>query len=256
MIRNFPRRQKKEPPQPAVKPANGEQKQPKKLSKAKLRKIKQRYGDQDDEERELRMKILASAGKQQNAEAEVKDEAEAGDDGKSGEEDECEQNEVTTTEKEAEEPTKQQEIDEEERQDDLDDGDEELPTTDDLTAILNSLTGMPISEDILLYGVPVCAPYSTMTNYKFKVRRTAMWQHDHSDIEGDPIVPYNLIGKLLFFPGQIDTRHRQEGKSCEDRAEHVPTRQDRNAARKGSSSSIEGSRYCKEHARKSQALGS
>ena len=33
-------------------------------------------------------------------------------------------------------------------------------------SILDSLTGQPVSEDTLLFCIPVCAPYSTLTNYK------------------------------------------------------------------------------------------
>lgn len=33
--------------------------------------------------------------------------------------------------------------------------------------ILNALTGIPFAEDELLYAVPVVAPYSTLTSYKY-----------------------------------------------------------------------------------------
>ncbi|KAL4425918.1 hypothetical protein ABPG75_009934 [Micractinium tetrahymenae] len=35
---------------------------------------------------------------------------------------------------------------------------------------LDQLTGQPRGDDILLYAVPVCAPYQVMTSYKFKVK--------------------------------------------------------------------------------------
>ena len=35
------------------------------------------------------------------------------------------------------------------------------------TAILDSLTGIPMAEDILLFCVPVCAPYSALSNYRY-----------------------------------------------------------------------------------------
>uniref|UniRef100_A0A8C0GF64 Ribosome quality control complex subunit NEMF n=1 Tax=Chelonoidis abingdonii TaxID=106734 RepID=A0A8C0GF64_CHEAB len=38
--------------------------------------------------------------------------------------------------------------------------------------LLNSLTGQPHLEDILLFAIPICAPYTTMTNYKYKVKLT------------------------------------------------------------------------------------
>jgi NFACT protein C-terminal domain len=42
---------------------------------------------------------------------------------------------------------------------------ETVPAASDLEA-LNSLTGIPITEDELLFAVPVIAPYNTLVNYK------------------------------------------------------------------------------------------
>lgn len=47
-----------------------------------------------------------------------------------------------------------------------DDGDQ--PTGTDID-ILNSLTGLPQTEDELLYVIPVVAPYSTLMPYKYYV---------------------------------------------------------------------------------------
>jgi len=38
------------------------------------------------------------------------------------------------------------------------------------TNILNSLTGLPLTEDELLFAIPVCAPYNAILNYKYKVK--------------------------------------------------------------------------------------
>lgn len=35
---------------------------------------------------------------------------------------------------------------------------------------LNALTGRPLAQDILLYAVPVCAPYETLKDYKYKLK--------------------------------------------------------------------------------------
>lgn len=40
---------------------------------------------------------------------------------------------------------------------------------DDLQ-VMNSLTGSPHEDDTILYAVPVCAPYSTLADYKFRVK--------------------------------------------------------------------------------------
>ncbi|XP_006817197.2 ribosome quality control complex subunit NEMF-like [Saccoglossus kowalevskii] len=39
-------------------------------------------------------------------------------------------------------------------------------------SIIDSLTGCPHPEDILLFAIPVCSPYNTMHNYKYKVKLT------------------------------------------------------------------------------------
>ena len=33
-------------------------------------------------------------------------------------------------------------------------------------SLLDSLTGSPLSEDLLLFAIPVCAPYTAVQNYK------------------------------------------------------------------------------------------
>ena len=37
---------------------------------------------------------------------------------------------------------------------------------------LDSVTGVPFSDDVLLFAIPVCAPYQTISNYKYKVKLT------------------------------------------------------------------------------------
>ena len=56
--------------------------------------------------------------------------------------------------------------------DDNDDDEQEEPNVNqsDEMKILDSLTGQPLVEDNLLFAVPVCAPYSSMQNYKYKVK--------------------------------------------------------------------------------------
>merc|ERR1719376_1566444 len=38
--------------------------------------------------------------------------------------------------------------------------------------LLQSLTGCPQPDDIILFAIPACAPYSSMKNFKFKVKLT------------------------------------------------------------------------------------
>ncbi|PRP86190.1 nuclear export mediator factor Nemf-like [Planoprotostelium fungivorum] len=45
-------------------------------------------------------------------------------------------------------------------------GDEEK----DKLSEIDSLTSSPLADDVLLFAIPVCAPYSAMSNYKYKVK--------------------------------------------------------------------------------------
>ncbi|XP_063039694.1 ribosome quality control complex subunit NEMF-like [Engraulis encrasicolus] len=148
--------------------------------KNKMKKIKDKYKDQDEEDRELMMKLLGSAGSN-------KEEKEKGKKGKKG--------------KGKDEPTKKgpqkpppkprpQEVKRPERpanedaqaegdgagpeQEDKegDDPDQDNPGAEEAETLLTSLTGQPHSEDVLLFAVPVCAPYTSLTNYKHKVKLT------------------------------------------------------------------------------------
>lgn len=46
------------------------------------------------------------------------------------------------------------------------------PEDRDRLTQLDSLTGAPSSDDVLLFAVPVCAPYSALQGYKHKLKLT------------------------------------------------------------------------------------
>jgi len=52
-----------------------------------------------------------------------------------------------------------------------DDGDNDGGPVDD-TAEIGKLTGKPNSDDLVLYALPVCAPYHTLRNYSYRVKLT------------------------------------------------------------------------------------
>ena len=54
-----------------------------------------------------------------------------------------------------------------ENDDDVEDG----GAVDD-TAELGKLTGKPTSQDVILHAIPVCAPYSVLSQYKYRVKLT------------------------------------------------------------------------------------
>ncbi|XP_071413272.1 ribosome quality control complex subunit NEMF isoform X2 [Pithys albifrons albifrons] len=144
--------------------------------KSKMKKMKEKYKDQDEEDRELIMKLLGSAGSNRE------------DKGKKGKKGKTKEEAVKKPQQktkglhrgagggketlpagillhEAQDPALEEQEEKEEQ-------DQEQPGVEDAEALLDSLTGQPHPEDILLFAVPICAPYTAMTNYKYKVKLT------------------------------------------------------------------------------------
>ena len=40
----------------------------------------------------------------------------------------------------------------------------------DLYVSQDTLTGQPVAEDTVMFAVPMCAPWSTLQSFKYKVR--------------------------------------------------------------------------------------
>ncbi|KAF7397649.1 hypothetical protein HZH68_008871 [Vespula germanica] len=129
-----------------------EQGQLKRGQKSRLKKIKEKYKDQDEEDRHLAMEVLQSAGaaKEDKRRNKHKDPSGPKQQGKK---------------KRTVNPPTIKYI----NTDHLDEEDTgPVPEMD----MLDQLTGKPVSEDELLFAVPVVAPYNTLLNYKFKVKLT------------------------------------------------------------------------------------
>lgn len=122
--------------------------------KGKLKKIKEKYKDQDEEDRRLLMAALQSAGaaKEDKRKNRQKD--------PSGPKQQKKKN-VPPKRKPVEQNI---EIGENIEEEDLG----PAPEID----MLDQLTGRPFDEDELLFAVPIIAPYNTLINYKFKVKLT------------------------------------------------------------------------------------
>ncbi|KAH9683984.1 CCHC-type domain-containing protein [Citrus sinensis] len=159
--------------------------------KGKLKKMKEKYGDQDEEERNIRMALLASAGKVQKNDGDPQNEnasthkekkpaispvdapkvcykckkaghlskdcKEHPDDSSHGVEDNpcVGLDETAEMDKVAMEEEDIHEI-----------GEEEKGRLNDV----DYLTGNPLPSDILLYVIPVCGPYSAVQSYKYRVK--------------------------------------------------------------------------------------
>jgi hypothetical protein len=125
--------------QPKVEEKEDIKNQLKRGQKAKLKKIKEKYKDQDEEDRAMFMEILKPSG--------------SGKDSRKTKKQEEEENYKKSA---ARKPQPKQKTGEE-----MDD----TPAADEVD-MLDALTGAPVDEDELLFAVPVVAPYQTLHNYK------------------------------------------------------------------------------------------
>jgi len=143
-----------------------------KTKKNKLKKIKEKYGEQDDEERALALKLLGSKlikeMQPKDQPAEVVEEVKAApvfpEDNK--------EVKLRADEEKQRVREKREKIEEEKRQVREVLQDENLLSEDELKGIgeLDSLTGTPLDHDSMHFCVPMCAPYSAVSNYRCKVK--------------------------------------------------------------------------------------
>ncbi|XP_034381092.1 nuclear export mediator factor Nemf-like [Cyclopterus lumpus] len=168
--------------------AGPSQQPPKRGQRNKLKKIKEKYKDQDEEDRELRMQLLGSAGSAK----EEKDKGKKGKKGKGKGKDEAAKKpapqkpppkprieEIAAKKPEQavavegdEERPPGEEGGPAEQEDKEDEVDQDNPGAEEAENLLTSLSGQPHPEDVLLFAVPVCAPYTALSNYKHKVKLT------------------------------------------------------------------------------------
>lgn len=179
---------KKEPQQDSKKEADKSNKQQplKRGQKARLNKMKSKYKDQDDEDRELVMQFLAPAGKnekklQQERERQEKHERKEQNQQRQKQKQQMKEQKpvkpaanlhVASASADPADPAEPglpaaQAAAEPEN---MEFDDELLANQDDEVDVIDSLTGMPHEEDELLFCVTVCAPYSSIQNYKHKVK--------------------------------------------------------------------------------------
>jgi hypothetical protein len=174
---------------------------PKRGQKSKLKKMKERYADQDEEDRALMLGLLGSAGqsKQEAARAALEREAQerAFKDAEKERRHRENQERMALRQQERSESRSQQTTRQDVGVEGLDDLQDELlesattqaeaeleelllePTIQALDAVQRSmlavhdtLTAIPEDDDQVLFAIPICAPYSVLTGYKFRVKMT------------------------------------------------------------------------------------
>ncbi|GER28419.1 nuclear export mediator factor Nemf [Striga asiatica] len=163
------------------KPSGGK---PSRGQRGKLKKIKEKYADQDEEERSIRMALLAAAGKSKKKTEKSEIEKVTSERGpKPATEPVADDSKICYKCKKAghmsrdcpEHPdatlpsTKAGgEVDRVTmEEDDIHEiGEEEREKLNDV----DYLTGNPLPNDVLLYAVPVCGPYNALQSYKYRVK--------------------------------------------------------------------------------------
>ncbi|KAJ2837959.1 hypothetical protein FBU31_001036, partial [Coemansia sp. 'formosensis'] len=152
------------------------QQQQKRGQKGKLRKMKEKYAEQDDEDRELRMALLGASGKKDidvildsSRNAAVEEPEEVPEDSDAAPEqlspsivDQFEAMDVASSAAEPAAATAPADDDEDE--------DEAPDLTMEQLSVLDTLTAAPLPGDNLGFALPVCAPYSTLSQYRYRVK--------------------------------------------------------------------------------------
>ncbi|XP_033356779.1 nuclear export mediator factor NEMF homolog isoform X1 [Bombus vosnesenskii] len=136
-----------------IEPKKNDQVVLKRGQKGRLKKMKEKYKDQDEEDRKLSMQVLQSAGAAKENKRKNKNKDPSGP-------------KQQTKKKGMAKPVAPQNIQI------VENIEEEDPGPGPEVDMLDQLTGKPVSEDELLFAVPVIAPYNTVLNYKFKVKLT------------------------------------------------------------------------------------
>lgn len=142
--------------------------------KARLNKMKTKYKDQDDEDREIIMKYLAPVGESKPKKEDKKKQPPQQKQQQQAKKKPLVIHKVPNVQPVTDETpviADETQVNNENAAADLDpDEDAVGQNIEDELAILNSLTGIPLEEDEILFCLPVCAPYNCLQNYKHKVK--------------------------------------------------------------------------------------
>lgn len=131
--------------------------------KGKLKKLKKKYADQDDEDRRLRMELLGHALPDEDGE----DEVDADANGESGDGNTSD-GEKKTVGGGGNDGADEEHIRKlrEKKEKFLEEQEEEAEGAD----FFDTFTGSPLPNDLVLYSLPMCAPYASLQKYKYKVK--------------------------------------------------------------------------------------
>ena len=130
--------------------------------RAKAKKAAAKYADQDEEDRQIAMKLLGSRAAEEKREAEAAERA-----AKKETTEEARARRRAQHEKRQKEGLEAEEI----RRLNLEEGVEELGEEESAALTqLDALVGTPLPGDEILEAIPICAPWSALSKYKYKAK--------------------------------------------------------------------------------------
>jgi hypothetical protein len=132
--------------------------------RAKAKKQAAKYAAQDEEDRELAMRLLGSKSGQQAAETAAQEKRQKEEQAAADKQRRREQHLRAQAAGKAAEEARRAAL---ENAEDDDEGDEVLKTN---LQNLDAFTGRPLPNDELVSAIPVCAPWSALSSYKYKAK--------------------------------------------------------------------------------------
>ena len=177
--------------------------------RAKAKKQAAKYAAQDEEDRELAMRLLGSKSGQQAAEAAAQEKRQKEEQAQADKQRRREQHLRAQAAGKAAEEARLRAL---ENAEDDDEGDEVLKTN---LQNLDAFTGRPLPNDELISAIPVCAPWSALSTYKYKAKMQpgstkrgkavkevlAIWDNAGKDAK---IVDKNSQDVERIWPKEID----------------------------------------------------
>ncbi|KAJ2146311.1 hypothetical protein IW136_000616 [Coemansia sp. RSA 678] len=149
------------------------QQQQKRGKKGKMKKMKEKYAEQDDEDRDLRMELLGAAGKKETREEAVQaDLSQKAPNVEQPPPSIVDQIKAlaakNSTDPEPSAGASEDVTEETEKRANDEDEVPELPM--EHLNVLDMLTASPLPDDNLSFAIPVCAPYTSLSSYKYRVK--------------------------------------------------------------------------------------
>jgi len=140
--------------------------------RARMKKIKEKYKDQDEEDRQIRMQLLGSAGNEskKKQQQQQKQQQKQQQQQKGGQNNNKKNNPPTQPRPQSAATANAVAVVDDDEAEQVEDEEEKAKRLSEDARLLSTLTGQPTSEDPLINVIGVCGPWVTLVNYKYKVK--------------------------------------------------------------------------------------